>query len=39
MWPDTETDRDYLTFTGVAESVAETVVPVCRIWATLALRQ
>src|ERR1017187_747573 len=26
MWPDNETDRDYLNFTGVAETVAEIVV-------------
>ena len=26
MWPDNETDRDFLNFTGVAETVAEIVV-------------
>ena len=26
MWPDNETDRDFLNFTGVADTVAEIVV-------------
>src|SRR6266853_1106557 len=26
MWPDNETDRDFLNFTGVAETVAEIIV-------------
>jgi predicted KAP-like P-loop ATPase len=26
MWPDNETDRDFLNFSGVAETVAEIVV-------------
>src|SRR5208337_2263848 len=26
MWPDNETDRDFLNFTGVADSVAEIIV-------------
>jgi len=26
MWPDNDTDRDFLNFTGVAETVAEIVV-------------
>jgi hypothetical protein len=26
MWPDNETDRDFLNFTGVAETVAKIIV-------------
>ena len=26
MWPDNETDRDFLNFTGVADTVAEIIV-------------
>ena len=26
MWPDNETDRDFLNFTGIAETVAEIIV-------------
>jgi len=26
MWPENETDRDFLDFTGVADTVAEIVV-------------
>src|ERR1700675_1732936 len=26
MWPDNETDRDFLNFTGVSETVAEIIV-------------
>lgn len=26
MWPDNETDRDFLNFTGIAETVAQIVV-------------
>src|ERR1700676_3643886 len=26
MWPDNETDRDFLNFTGVAETVAEIII-------------
>jgi hypothetical protein len=26
MWPDNETERDFLNFTGVADTVAEIIV-------------
>ena len=26
MWPDNETERDFLNFSGVADTIAETVI-------------